>query len=220
MPKFKKLHLSILIISLVLLLAFVFVYIFLEDNVPTDTQLSSNSNITESFNQVITDDTSSGNLDDISQTSSDQSNDIQVSDDGVSSQFTPPVVEADGFTQEDIEQINKVIEKYGQNVSVFYKDIYSGNSYNYNQDNKYFIASLIKAPYAMYIYDLVSQGKCSLDDKFILTEEIKQQGTGKLKDMDADTELTLKEMLEYLIVNSDNTAMKMLLKKFPKQDYT
>ncbi|MEG0895543.1 MAG: serine hydrolase, partial [Oscillospiraceae bacterium] len=86
---------------------------------------------------------------------------------------------------------NKVIEKYGQNVSVFYKDIYSGNSYNYNQDNKYFIASLIKAPYAMYIYDLVSQGKCSLDDKFILTEEIKQQGTGKLKDMDADTELTL-----------------------------
>ncbi|MEG0895544.1 MAG: hypothetical protein RSE93_07485, partial [Oscillospiraceae bacterium] len=93
MPKFKKLHLSILIISLVLLLAFVFVYIFLEDNVPTDTQLSSNSNITESFNQVITDDTSSGNLDDISQTSSDQSNDIQVSDDGVSSQFAPPVVE-------------------------------------------------------------------------------------------------------------------------------
>lgn len=134
------------------------------------------------------------------------------------------------FDESDIQQIEALLMSLGEGVSVYYEDINSGNKYSYNDEQKYFIASLIKAPYCMYLYDLASRGECSLDEKFIFTKKHIQEGTGKLKDtkweIDEETqteipiEYTMRELIGFAIIDSDNTAMELLRKKYNQVGYT
>lgn len=140
----------------------------------------------------------------------------EISSEATSSQFIPPA----HFNEEDIAEIDAVVKKYGEGVSVYFEDIDSGNVYTYNQDEKYFIASLIKAPYCMYLYELASEGKCSLDQTFLFEEKHKREGTGKLKNMETPMVLTMRELMSYAILYSDNTAMKILLNDYPYTGYT
>lgn len=108
------------------------------------------------------------------------------------------------------------------NVSIYFKDVDSGYVYQNNEDYKYFIASLIKAPYCMYLYTMAEQGKCDLDE--ILTIEYKniQIGTGKIKDKkpeDFPLEMSVRELMSFAIRYSDNTAMETLRKKYSHVDY-
>jgi len=107
-------------------------------------------------------------------------------------------------------------------VSVFYKDLTDGDIYFYNPDQKYFIASLIKAPYAMYVYRcLIELGEdYDPDETYEYTKSDYRTGTGKIKNMDYGTEFTLEELLSYAIRWSDNVAMDMIRKIFPVSGFT
>ena len=123
------------------------------------------------------------------------------------------------FTKQQISEINSVIKSCGPGVSVFYKDLNSGYTYTYNSEQKYFIASLIKAPYCMYIYDLASQGKCDLNKRYTYAGRHKAGGTGKIQYMSIGTSFTLEELIGYAIKYSDNVAMNMLKENFPIEGY-
>lgn len=109
-----------------------------------------------------------------------------------------------------------------RSISIYFEDIQSGYSYSYNADRKYFIASLIKAPYCMYLYELAEQGKCDLNE--IITIEYKdiQPGTGaiaKKKPEEFPLKLTVRELMREAIRSSDNTAMEKLRKKYDHTGY-
>lgn len=124
------------------------------------------------------------------------------------------------FTEEEKASLDALLNTYAPNVSVFYQDIGSGSTYEYNGDKHYFIASLIKAPYSMYLYQLTEQGKCDLNELLTVTEEDKQEGTGTIKDMeDLPKQFTVRELIALAIRQSDNTAMKVLLRKYPAAGY-
>lgn len=123
------------------------------------------------------------------------------------------------FTKEQIQALDTLIKSCGDGVSVFYKDLNSGYTYTYNGEQKYFIASLIKAPYCMYIYDLASQGKCDLNKRYTYEARHKLGGTGKIQDMPVGTSFTLEELIGYAIKYSDNVAMNILKENFPVEGY-
>lgn len=123
------------------------------------------------------------------------------------------------FTKEQIKEMDALIKSCGPSVSVFYKDLSSGYTYTYNSEQKYFIASLIKAPYCMYIYDLASQGKCDLNKRYTYAARHKAGGTGKIQDMSVGTSFTLEELIGYAIKYSDNVAMNILKENFPVEGY-
>lgn len=123
------------------------------------------------------------------------------------------------FTKQQISEINAVIKSCGPGVSVFYKDLNSGYTYTYNSEQKYFIASIIKAPYCMYIYDLASQGKCDLNKRYTYAARHKAGGTGKIQYMSVGISFTLEELIGYAIKYSDNVAMNMLKENFPVEGY-
>ena len=123
------------------------------------------------------------------------------------------------FTQEQIKALDTLIKSCGDGISVFYKDLNSGYTYTYNGEQKYFIASLIKAPYCMYIYDLASQGKCDLNKRYTYESRHKAGGTGKIQDMSVGTSFTLEELIGYAIKYSDNVAMNILKENFPVEGY-
>lgn len=123
------------------------------------------------------------------------------------------------FTTEQIKELDALIKSCGTGVSVFYKDLNSGYTYTYNSEQKYFIASLIKAPYCMYIYDLASQGKCDLNKSYTYAARHKAGGTGKIQDMSIGTSFTLEELIGYAIKYSDNVALNILKENFPVEGY-
>lgn len=138
--------------------------------------------------------------------------------------YLPPkesVIQLDNFlwNKESIEEVQGVIQNCGNGISVFYKDIQSGYTYIYNERQKYFIASIIKAPYCMYIYDLASQGKCDLNKTYIYADRHTAEGTGKIKEMSIGTVFTLRQLLEYCIKYSDNVAMNIIRENFPVSGY-
>ena len=103
------------------------------------------------------------------------------------------------WSQEGLKEVEKVIKSCGNGVSVFYKDLQSGYTYTYNENQKYFIASIIKAPYCMYIYDLASQAKCDLNKVYTYAARHKADGTGKIQEMKIGTTFTLRQLLEMLL---------------------
>ena len=123
------------------------------------------------------------------------------------------------WSQESLREVEKVIKNCGNGVSVFYKDLQSGYTYTYNENQKYFIASIIKAPYCMYIYDLASQGKCDLNKVYTYAARHKADGTGKIQEMKIGTTFTLRQLLEYAIKYSDNIAMSIIRENFPVSGY-
>lgn len=131
---------------------------------------------------------------------------------------------AEGLSEEDIAVLTEIIERYGGNISVYYKDIESGDTFLYNEEYKYFIASVVKAPYVMYILDLASQGKADLNKEYTIEYEDIEEGTGKIRELEEGefpVTMTAKELLSYAIRYSDNTAVETLRKEdFTHTGYT
>lgn len=125
-------------------------------------------------------------------------------------------------------------------VALSYRDLERGTSYAYNGDRVYFSASLIKAPYVYALLHQIAQynaikaanptndpnvgktlpketiEKYDLQRKITVTESMKAEGSGKIKDMDLSggKEFTVLELIEYAISVSDNTAFRVLRNEF------
>ncbi len=145
----------------------------------------------------------------------------------VASETLPAVTESVhgyDFPTEFYEELNEIVESYPHfdyyDISMAYYDIETGLSLLINPDKHYFSASVMKAPYMLYIYRLALAGEADLEEKLIYTESFKREGTGVLKDMETDTEYTIEELIGYCLEESDNSAFAMLRKKFPEEGYT
>ncbi len=123
------------------------------------------------------------------------------------------------FTEEQQQQLDNVLKSYGGNVAVWYEDLHSSYTYRYNTDHTFFAASIIKAPYCMYILQLASEGKCDLTQKIAFTKDIKSDGTGIVKEQPYGTEFTVQQLIEYAICDSDNAALRMLRTIYPAEDF-
>lgn len=216
MGKIKTYQIVIFFTTIVLLFGFIIVY-----GIINKTQLTSGETSSLNSSNAMTSDSSSDNLVDTPVSE-------MVSAQETSSEIIVP--KAGHFSQIDIDYLDNLITEMGEGVSVYYEDLNSENIYTYNQEEKYFIASIIKAPYCMYLYDLASQGKCDLDEIFVFLPEDIKDGTGELKEMEflideatdepIPIELTMRELMGYAIKNSDNTAMELLRDRYNYIGYT
>lgn len=110
----------------------------------------------------------------------------------------------------DEQRITALLQGYSGQVSLYYEDLESGYTYLYNADHSYFAASLMKAPFCMYILQLAAEGKCDLTQKITYTAAFQSTGTGIIKNAAFGTEYTVQQLIEYAIRYSDNAALRML----------
>lgn len=127
------------------------------------------------------------------------------------------------FPQEFYTGLLKIVDSYEHfryyDISLAYYDIETGFSLLINPDKHYYLASVMKAPYVLYIYRLALAGEADTEEKLVYTEEFKREGTGVLKDMEFGTEFTIEELIKYTLEESDNSAFAMLRKRFPEEGY-
>ena len=105
--------------------------------------------------------------------------------------------------------IGYIVSKY--NVSLLYEDLNSGFSIGLNTNKIYYAASTIKVLDGLYIYDKVSKGELSLDSELLYTEKYYMKSSVMLNKVKHNTKITLKDLVRYAIVYSDNSAHAMLV---------
>ena len=110
-----------------------------------------------------------------------------------------------------LETLNKRMNNQSFCCAMYYRDLKTGLTVSYNADRLFGAASLMKAPYLLYILEMVDNGELSLDQELTYKSKIhKYGGTGSIKNMPDGTKLKLREVIEHICIESDNTGFCML----------
>jgi beta-lactamase class A len=108
----------------------------------------------------------------------------------------------------DVEQI--AARHHGQ-VSVFAKDLKTGQTVALKADEPVQTASVIKLAILYEAMEQIRAGKMHWDDKVTLTKENQTSGSGVLGFFDTPVILTLKDVLSMMVMVSDNTATNVAI---------
>lgn len=139
----------------------------------------------------------------------------------------PPVEESSedssapifSLTEAERQELDKLIASYGRGVSVYYKSLVNGDVYEYAANTEYYIASIVKAPYALYIYQMADEGLCDLSQTYPYKAAYNQGDQNILFQKSDERVYTLGDLLEVMIRYSNNTAFRMVREFYPIEGF-
>ena len=111
------------------------------------------------------------------------------------------------------EELRALVEREGKNsITLYFEFLNTGANVSINPDLRIWPASLPKLPMAMTVMKRIENGTWSLDNELVLFEQDKDFGYGKLFERPVGTRFTIEELLEEMLVRSDNAAYRILLR--------
>lgn len=112
-----------------------------------------------------------------------------------------------------VNEIKKLIWDSNENISILIKDLSSGNEiYNLNSTEKLVSASTIKVPIMLAIFEEVKSGKVNLNDTILVTKNDILDDKEVFEN--CENYYSINELINWMIIESDNTATNVLLKYF------
>ncbi|MBI2070755.1 MAG: serine hydrolase [Elusimicrobia bacterium] len=108
-------------------------------------------------------------------------------------------------------ELESTVARYPGRVGVYLKDLNSDRIWSHQPDQLMPSASLIKVPIMAAVLKKVEEGEISLEENLTVTRKTRAGGSGRLKWARAGSKFTVAELLYYLITESDNTAMRLLI---------
>ena len=120
------------------------------------------------------------------------------------------------------ENIQNLIENYiadenlnEENFAFFYYNEDTKKQYFYNEDTYFTAASTVKLPVAMLYYDKINDGSMLPTDTLLYKSSDYEAGNGSTSyNYSAGSYVPLNFLLEQSIVNSDNTAINILMSNY------
>ena len=110
---------------------------------------------------------------------------------------------------------NQVLERIAAlpgDIGFYYKDLVSGESFGYRENDMFQSASVIKLPVYAIVMKLWAEGKLDLYEKLLCREEDKCPPCGALYFFTGDVEVDINTLCGLMITISDNTATNLLIK--------
>jgi beta-lactamase class A len=104
--------------------------------------------------------------------------------------------------------------------SIYFEDLTTGAWVGIDEKDKFMPASLLKMPTLIAILKKVELGGMSLDDNVTLTKGMLDFESGTLAYKDAGYSTSVRELLNYMIRESDNTALWALNSRLTIREYT
>lgn len=119
----------------------------------------------------------------------------------------------EGFSwaEDFLERVAKVDEQTSGELGVYLKDLDSGVSASYHGDEFWYLASTIKVPVAIAIMRRIDQDTMSLDTQVKLLESDYVDGAGPTNSHGPGTLLSVRYLMDQMLIHSDNTATDMLI---------
>lgn len=97
-------------------------------------------------------------------------------------------------------------------LGVYIKDMQSGATVSLRSEENWYLASGIKVPVAIAVFRDIERGKFSLDTKIRLIEADYVDGAGQTNRYKPGSTLSIRFLLEQMLMVSDNTASDMLIR--------
>ncbi|MFZ4631689.1 MAG: serine hydrolase [Patescibacteria group bacterium] len=120
------------------------------------------------------------------------------------------------------KQMKEIVAKYeknGHRIGVYFEFLNTGANVSINQDARFWPASLSKMPTIFVVMKRVEDGKWKLSNELILFEEDKDDRFGELYKKPVGTKFTIEELVRETLINSDNTAHKILVRNLSSEEY-
>jgi beta-lactamase class A len=100
-------------------------------------------------------------------------------------------------------------------IGIYFEYLPSGTSIGINDNMEINIASLVKIPVVMGVYKEIERGKVKKDELLTLKNENIDRRFGDFWKKGEGTAITVMETINLALINSDNTALNMLLSVSP-----
>ncbi len=111
------------------------------------------------------------------------------------------------------EELIKLVESEGSDkISIYFEFLNTGANVQINNELRFYPASLVKLPSALVTMKKIERGEWNMDSRLVLFEEDKDPRYGDLYKQPVGTSFSMRELLEALLKNSDNTAHRMLMR--------
>jgi len=102
-------------------------------------------------------------------------------------------------------------------VGVTATQLGTGHHIGLREDELFPLASLVKAPILVALYDAVRAGEIDLGERVVYRASTRVPGSGVLQDLDDGLALTVRDVAMLMIAISDNTAADLLLERVGKR---
>jgi beta-lactamase class A len=109
------------------------------------------------------------------------------------------------------DQVKPIVASFKGKVSLFAKNLDTGETYSLNADERVRTASTIKIAVMIEAFARVAEGKAKWSDDLVLTKEKKVSGSGILGELSDGLHLTLRDAVNLMMILSDNTATNLVL---------
>jgi beta-lactamase class A len=109
------------------------------------------------------------------------------------------------------DQVKPLVGSFKGKVSLFAKNLDTGETYALNPDERVRTASTIKIAVMIEAFARVNEGKIKWTDEVVLTKEKKVSGSGILTELSDGLHLTLRDAVNLMMILSDNTATNLVL---------
>jgi beta-lactamase class A len=123
------------------------------------------------------------------------------------------------LTADMFSNLNTYISRYPRASGIYVINLSDNMSFSYNADKYMFAASTVKLPFLYYCMDKIQSGQYKLTDTILYREKFRRGGTGLLQYYDSGSYWSIKTLIEYTIIYSDNVAYYMLLDHFGYSGY-
>jgi len=110
-----------------------------------------------------------------------------------------------------VDDISKAALAHPGRVGLLVRDFQSGREWTHHSEDLFPSASLIKLPILTAIFQRIKDGSLRLETKLTLRRRLRVGGSGTIKWHRDGTVFTVRELLDRMITESDNTATKMLV---------
>ena len=111
-------------------------------------------------------------------------------------------------------RVRAAIAKFQGTVSLYAKNLDTGESYGIRENQRVRTASTIKLAIMATVFDAIAKGQAKWTDELQLHEGDKVEGTGVLHELSDGVRLPIRDLVHLMIVVSDNTATNLLLDRF------
>ncbi len=108
-------------------------------------------------------------------------------------------------------RVRGAVSAFPGTVRLYAKNLDTGQTFGLGEDEPIRTASTIKLPIMAAVFSAVAQGKAQWDETLVLREQDKVSGTGILREMSDGVKLPLRDLVNLMIVVSDNTATNLIL---------
>ena len=120
------------------------------------------------------------------------------------------------------ENLKSMVSKYeseGVRIGIYFEYLNTGANISINDESRFWPASLSKMPTALVVMRKIEKGEWDLNNELIMYYEDRNDAFGDLYKNEVGTTFTIEELLEELIVNSDDTAHRILIRNLTGEDF-